>query len=302
MILSTRAVAAPIAAGCTVVLKASELCPRTHHAIVEAFTEAGLPPGCLNQIQMGRGAAPAVTEALIADKAIRKVEFIGSANVGRTIGQVSSKYLKLVLMELGGKGPAVVLRDADLKRAAKLCALGAFLHHGPICMSTDRIIVAREVADGFSKYLVEEVKGGDSEGVGFSVAQSIAKHAQVLLDAATKQGVTYLVGDNGSLGDTGASLKPTIVTNVRPSDRLYDEETFGPSASLYVVENEAEAIKLANESSYGLNAAVHSKDVFSALRVARRAGIWAGQRQHHDRIRRGNRAHRRRQREWLGSE
>jgi acyl-CoA reductase-like NAD-dependent aldehyde dehydrogenase len=91
----------------------------------------------------------------------------------------------------------------------------------------------------------------------------------VRLDEATKQGVTYLVGDNGSLGDTGASLQPTIVTNVRPSDRLYDEETFGPSASLSVVENEAEAVKLANESSYGPNAAVHSKDVFSALRVAR---------------------------------
>lgn len=91
----------------------------------------------------------------------------------------------------------------------------------------------------------------------------------MLLGKATKQGVTYRVGDNGSLGDTGASLKPTIVTNVRPSDRLYDEETFGPSASLCVVENEVEAIKLANESSYGLNAAVHSKDVFGVLRVAR---------------------------------
>jgi acyl-CoA reductase-like NAD-dependent aldehyde dehydrogenase len=258
MILSTRAIAAPIGAGCTVVLKASELCPRTHHAIVEAFMEAGLPPGCLNQIQMGRESAPAVTEALIADNAIRKVEFIGSATVGRIIGHVASKHLKPVLMELGGKGPALVLKDADLKRAAKLCALGAFLHHGQICMSTDRIIVVREVADEFSKYLVEEVKSGYSEGVGFAVSPSIAKHAQLLLDEASKQGATYLVGDNRLLGDTGASLKPTIVTGVKPSDRLYDEETFGPSASLYVVEDEAQAIKLANESSYGLNGAVHT--------------------------------------------
>jgi acyl-CoA reductase-like NAD-dependent aldehyde dehydrogenase len=251
------------------VLKASELCPRTHHAIVEAFMEAGLPPGCLNQIQMGRESAPAVTEVLIADNAIRKVEFIGSATVGRIIGQVASKYLKPVLMELGGKGPALVLKDADLKRAAKLCALGAFLHHGQICMSTDRIIVVREIADEFSKYLVEEVKRGYSEGVGFAVSPSIAKHAQLLLDEASKQGATYLVGDNRALGDTGASLNPTIVTGVKSTDRLYDEETFGPSASLYVVEDEVQAIKLANESSYGLNAAVHSRDVFSALRVAR---------------------------------
>ena len=160
MILSTRAVAAPIAAGGTVVRKASELCSRTHHAIVRAFTEAAPPPGCLNQMQMGRDAAPAVTEALIVDKAIHKVEFIGSANMGRIMGQVSSKYLQSVLVELGGEGSAVVLRDADLKRAAKLCALGAFLHHGQICMSTDRITVLREVADDFSTYLVEAVKGG----------------------------------------------------------------------------------------------------------------------------------------------
>jgi acyl-CoA reductase-like NAD-dependent aldehyde dehydrogenase len=213
-----------------------------------------------------------------------RFEFIGSATVGRIIGQAASKYLKPILMELGGKGPAIVLKDADLKQAAKLCALGAFLDHGQVCMSTDRIIVVREIADEFSNDLIEEVKNGYSDGVGFSVSSSIAKHAQLLLDDAKKQGATYFVGDNSSLGDTGASLKPTIVTNVKPSDRLYDEETFGPSASLYVVENEAEAIKLANESSYGLNAALHSKDVFSALRVAREFGIWTGQCQYYHRI------------------
>jgi acyl-CoA reductase-like NAD-dependent aldehyde dehydrogenase len=139
-----------------------------------------------------------------------------------------------------------------------LCALGAFLHHGQICMSTDRIIVVREVADEFSKYLVEEVKSGCSDGVGFAVSPSIAKHARLLLDEVSKQGAAYLVGDNRPLGDPGASLKPTIVTGVKSSDKIYDEETFGPSASLYVVEDEAQAIKLANESSYGLNGTVHT--------------------------------------------
>ena len=269
MILSTRAIAAPIAAGCTVVLKASEMCPRTHHAIVEAFIEAGLPSGCLNQIQASREDGPVVTEALLSHKAIRKVEFIGSASVGRIIGQLATKYLKPVLMELGGKGPAIVLKDANLEEAAKLCALGAFLHHGQICMSTDRIIVVREVSEEFSKYLVDEVRNTYGKGVGFSVSKRIANHAYELLEEAKKQGATYIVGDNTYIGDTGASLKPTIVTNVKHTDKLYDEETFGPSASLYVVENEEEAIKLANESSYGLNAAVHSKDIFSALRVAK---------------------------------
>jgi acyl-CoA reductase-like NAD-dependent aldehyde dehydrogenase len=175
------------------------------------------------------------------------------------LNSFASKHLKPVLMELSGRGPTLVLKDADLKRAAKLCALGAFLHYGQYMrMSTDRIIVVREVADEFSKYLVKEVKSGYSDGVGFAVSPSIAKHARLLLDEASKQGAAYLVGDNRALGDTGASLKPTIITGVKSSDRIYDEETFGPSASLYVVEDEAQAIKLANESSYGLNGAVHT--------------------------------------------
>lgn len=132
LILSTRGVAAVIAAGCTVVLKASEACPRTHNMIVDIFEEAGLPEGCINQVQADRKDAAAVTEALISHKAIRKIEFIGSAAVGSKIGQLASKWLKPVLMELGGKGPAIVLKDANLKKAAEFCAFGAFLHHGQI--------------------------------------------------------------------------------------------------------------------------------------------------------------------------
>lgn len=113
-----------LAAGCTVVLKASELCPRTQHYIVEAFEEAGLPRGVINQIQVRREDAAVVTEAIIAHKEIRKVDFIGSQAVGKLVGQLCSKYLKPILMELGGKGPAIVLDDADLTKAAKLCAHG----------------------------------------------------------------------------------------------------------------------------------------------------------------------------------
>lgn len=132
IILSTRGVAAALAAGCTVVLKASEACPRTHGMIIDLFEEAGLPKGCLNQVQADRKNAALVTDALIGHKAIRKVEFIGSAPVGVKIGQTAAKYLKPILMELGGKGPAIVLKDADLEKAAADCAFGAFLHHGQI--------------------------------------------------------------------------------------------------------------------------------------------------------------------------
>ena len=124
MILSTRGIATILAAGCTVVVKASELCPRTHHFLTEVFTEAGVPAGVLNMVQARREEAAVVTEALIAHRAIRKVEFIGSAAIGTIIGQLGAKYLKPVLMELGGKCSAIVLDDADLDDAAHKCVLG----------------------------------------------------------------------------------------------------------------------------------------------------------------------------------
>ena len=269
VVLSARALAAPLGAGCTVLFKASELAPRTHHAVVEAFVEAGMPAGCLNQLQVRREEAASVTEAIIAHKGIRKVEFIGSATVGRIIGQLCSKYLKPVLMELGGKAPAIVLKDANLRRAAKLCTVGAFLHHGQICMSTERIIVVREVADEFSKCLQDEVEANHVNGAGNASTTGFASHAHLLLKEALEDGASVVTGGNEYLDDQATSLRPTIIKDVTRKHRIYDEETFGPSASLYVVEDESEAVRLANDTVYGLNAAVHSEDVFAALRVAR---------------------------------
>jgi len=113
-----------LAAGCTLVVKASELCPQTHSALAECFEEAGFPKGVINVIQAKREDAAPVVEAVISHKAVRKVDFIGSAAVGSRIGQVCAKYLKPILMELGGKGPAIILEDANLEKAAFLCALG----------------------------------------------------------------------------------------------------------------------------------------------------------------------------------
>lgn len=119
-----RGICVILGAGCTLLFKASELCPRTHHFLAQIFTDAGLPQGVLNLIQTRRKDAPAVTEALIRHKAIRKVEFIGSAYIGHLIGQLGGKYLKPVLMELGGKSAAIVLDDADLDESAEKCILG----------------------------------------------------------------------------------------------------------------------------------------------------------------------------------
>lgn len=269
VILATKALTAPLAAGCTVVFKASELCPRTHHAIVESFHEAGLPRGCLNQLQVRREDANEVTECIIANPSIRKIEFIGSANVGRIIGQLAAKYLKPVLMELGGKCPAVVLKDADLKKAAGYCAAGAFMNHGQICVSTERLIVVREVAEEFAHHLKEAVLSHQGHA-GSAVTKDMAEKAHKMVHSAVDRGATFVVGSAKFVGTSGASLEPSILTEVNPTDDLYSQETFGPSASLFVVDNEDQAVALANNTSYGLGASVHSRDILAALRVARR--------------------------------
>lgn len=118
VILPVRGICCALAAGCTVIIKASEMCPWTHQIILEVFEEAGLPAGVLNQVQASRDKASEVTEALISHPAIRKVEFIGSANVGRIVAQVAAKHLKPVVMELGDQSPVIVCADADLEKAA----------------------------------------------------------------------------------------------------------------------------------------------------------------------------------------
>lgn len=131
VILPTRAIAQALAAGCSIVLKASEKCPALHQALVRTFEDAGLPVGVVNQIQVRREDAAAVTETLVAHPAIRKVEFIGSAGVGRSIAELGARYLKPVVLELGGKSPAVVLEDADLSQAAVGCCAGGELRSSP---------------------------------------------------------------------------------------------------------------------------------------------------------------------------
>lgn len=274
MILSGRALAGPIGAGCSVVLKASELSPLVHHYVVEAFEDAGMPKGLISVLQAARQDSPAITETLIAHPAIRKIEFTGSASVGKIIGQLGSKYLKPVLMELGGKAPAVVLPDANLKHAAATIVDGAMMHHGQICMSTDRIIVLKEVSDALVEEIRAYIKANYANGAGHSVTRAQAERAHTLLHNAQKAGAKFVIGD-ASLDETRSSLTPTIITNVDPSDALFKEELFTAASILITVDTEDEAVRVANDTEYGLNAAVHSSSVFNGLRVARQ--IEAGQ-------------------------
>lgn len=268
VILCSRAISSAIVAGCTVVLKASELSPLTHSLISDIFREAGCPSGVLNTLQARREDAAAITEALIANERIRKVEFIGSAAVGRIIGATAAKHLKPVLMELGGKCPAIVLDDADLPKAAVLCAKGALLHHGQICFGTERVIVLRSVADKFIELLIEQVKNTPG---GTAVTEKIAQNALSILQDAKDKGAKFLFGNAEYAGKN--AVKPALVlvdAKTRTDQlRIIDEETFGPSASVYIVEDDAEAIEVANRSAYGLNATIHTKNLERAIKMGR---------------------------------
>ncbi len=147
VILATRAVATPLAYANTVVLKSSEISPRTHAAVVRALQDAGLPPGVINLITNAPADAADVVDELIAHPATRRINFTGSTKVGRIIAEKAGRHLKRLLLELGGKAPLIVLRDADLDRAASAASFGAFFHQGQICMSTERIVADRAVAD-----------------------------------------------------------------------------------------------------------------------------------------------------------
>jgi acyl-CoA reductase-like NAD-dependent aldehyde dehydrogenase len=149
VILGVRAVAAPLACGNTVVLKASEQCPATHRLIGDVFRDAGFPEGVVNVVTNAPADAAEVVAALVRHRAVRRINFTGSTKVGRIIATLAAEQLKPVLLELGGKAPMIVLDDADLDAAVASAGFGAFMNSGQICMSTERIIVHEAVADAF---------------------------------------------------------------------------------------------------------------------------------------------------------
>lgn len=227
----------------------------------------------VNLVTSSRSSAAEITECLISNQHIRKVDFIGSPAVGKIIGATAAKYLKPVLMELGGKCPAIVLDDADIPKAAEMCARGAFMHHGRICFGTERIIVQRSIAEDFTAALVDAAKTLTAQGIaGTAVSEGIAQHAyEVLQDAKTK-GCRFIFGDAAFKEGSSTSLEPAIVA-VDPGAtndlRIVDEESFGPSASLYVVDTDEEAVELANRSAYGLNSSIHTQNMARGLKLGR---------------------------------
>ena len=273
VILGTRAVATPLAYANTVVMKASEACPRTHAAIVRALEDAGLPPGTVNLITNAPADAADVVDELIAHPATRRINFTGSTKVGRIIAEKAGRHLKRVLLELGGKAPMIVLRDADLDRAAAAASFGAFFHQGQICMSTERILVDRSVADSLAGKLAERASAlpvGDprapTTAIGPMINAGAVERISGLVQDAVAKGATALSGGEAS----GPCYPPTVLSGVTPEMRVYTEEVFGPLLSIIPVDGPDDAVRVANDTEYGLSAAVFSENVPAALELAQR--------------------------------
>ncbi|WP_172143694.1 aldehyde dehydrogenase [Pseudomonas tumuqii] len=273
VILGTRALAMPLACGNTLVLKASELSPAVHRLIGQVLQDAGLGDGVVNVITNAPEDAPAIVARLIANPAVRRVNFTGSTHVGRIIGELSARHLKPALLELGGKAPLLVLEDADLDAAVEAAAFGAYFNQGQICMSTERLVVDAQVADAFVGKLASKVaslRAGDPQDgasvLGSLIDASAGQRIKALVDDALAKGARLVTG--GQLD--GSIMQATLLDGVTRDMRLYHEESFGPVAVVLRGAGDEELLRLANDSEFGLSAAIFSRDVSRALLLAQR--------------------------------
>lgn len=271
VILGVRAIAMPIACGNTVVMKASEACPMTHRLIVDCLIEAGLPEGVCNFISNDPADAPQIVEELVTHRLVKRINFTGSTRVGKIIAAHAAKDLKPVLLELGGKAPFVVLDDANLDEAVRAAAFGAFMNQGQICMSTERIIVSDSVGDAFVQKLKERVNGfktgdpvEDGVQIGGVVDIKTVEHVKSLVEDAEARGAEIILRGQAN----GAIMSPNLVDGVTQSMRLWSEESFGPIVCVARARDDEHAIELANDTEYGLSAAVFGSDISRAVEVA----------------------------------
>jgi acyl-CoA reductase-like NAD-dependent aldehyde dehydrogenase/ABC-type branched-subunit amino acid transport system ATPase component len=274
IILGVRAIATPLACGNTVILKGSENCPRTHQLIIEALQDAGFPVGVVNYITNAPADAGKVVEAMVAHPAVRRVNFTGSTRVGKLIAMTCARYLKPVVLELGGKAPLVILDDADIGDAVNAAAFGCFANSGQICMSTERLIVDEKIAEAFVDKFVGKASAlplGDPRKpepvvLGSVVGMGTVEHCNALIDDALAKGAKLLCG--GKAKDT--LMPATVLDRVTREMRIYHEETFGPVKCIVRVKGVDAAVDCANDNEYGLSAAVFGRDVARAMNVARR--------------------------------
>lgn len=274
LILSSRGIAVALAVGNSVVLKPSEETPVAGGLLIaEILEEAGLPAGVFNVVTCSRDSVSDVGDELIANPGVRGISFTGSTAVGRQIATQAAGLFKKCCVELGGKDAFIVLDDADLEHAVNAATFGSFMHQGQICMSTERVIVQRAVADRFTEMFVENTKklkvGNPREMancIGPIINDKQLGKIREQVDEAVAAGAKVLCGG----GNEGRFFEPTVLSDVTRSMKVFREETFGPVAPIIVVDDDREAIEVANDSDYGLSAGIITRNEERGLSIARR--------------------------------
>ena len=270
----TRKVAPAIAVGCTVVVKPAEQTPLTALALAVLAERAGIPAGVFNVVTGDAAAAPAIGDTLTADSRVRKLSFTGSTQVGRLLMAQSAPTLKRLSMGLGGNAPFIVFEDADLDAAVDGAIASKYRNSGQTCVCANRFLVHANVVDTFAEKLAAKV-AALPVGYGFDQGTQIGP----LIDAAGLAKVQMLVADAVGQGATivcggvpdargGLYFQPTVIKGVRENMRMMREEIFGPVAPLFAFTNEAEALRMANATEFGLAAYFYTRDTARVFRVS----------------------------------
>ena len=271
-----RKVAAGLAAGCSMIVKAPEETPASPAAFIRAFQDAGLPAGVLGLVY---GDPAEISGHLIPHPVVRKITFTGSTAVGKQLAAMAGQHMKRVSMELGGHAPVIVCDDADLELAVKTSAGAKFRNAGQVCISPTRFLVHRSVAKEFGEALA---KAADGLAVGDGLAEGTQmgplanprrlEAMQVLGDDAVQRGATVLTGGR-RIGDTGNFWAPTVYGDVPVDARLFNEEPFGPVAGIREFDDLDDAITEANRLSYGLAGYAFTRSLANADRLTRRVEV-----------------------------
>ncbi|WP_212004532.1 aldehyde dehydrogenase family protein [Chitinophaga sp. HK235] len=268
--------ATAIAAGCTVVVKPSEMSALQTQLLTECFHEAGLPKGLYNMVN---GLGNVVGNAITNHPDIAKISFTGSTVTGKQIAKSAVDTIKRVTLELGGKSPNIILDDADLEQAVPQAVFGAYMNSGQACIAPTRLLVPKakleavnQIAKAAAAQVVVGEPGNETTNVGPMVSEKQFERVQSYIRIGLDEGATLLAGGMGKPEglENGNFVKATIFTNVRNNMRIAQEEIFGPVLSIIPYENEEEAIAIANDTTYGLAAYITSADSNRALRVASR--------------------------------